>query len=215
MRCAHFEVEGLARQEAGRPDPHVADCADCQASRATYRRMTEALAEVGMQLYPRTGWEDEVMAKVRPPRRNRWWMAAGLGTALAAAAAVLLFFRTPDHVILGASITRVAGDQATRGGNDWTAGDVIDARSRIEGGAVWLYHSDDQPVVCDRASIAPPSCVRDGDGVRLHYPIVAATYDVIAFKQPAPGAAPADFDGAKALLIRTDARYALEHIEAK
>lgn len=215
MRCAHFEVEGLARQEAGRADPHVADCADCQASRATYRRMTDALAEVGMQLYPRTGWEDEVMAKVRAPRRNRWWMAAGLGTALAAAAVVVLLVRTKDTVFHGASIERVAGDQATRGGNDWTAGDVIDARSRVEGGAVWLYHSDDQPVVCDRASIAPPSCVADGDGVRLRYPIVAATYDVIAFRKPVPGAAPASFDGAKALLIRTDAHPAIAHIEAK
>lgn len=225
MTCAHFEREGLARLEAGKPDPHVDGCTDCQAARATYRRLTDALTDVGADLRPRAGWEDEVLAKVRAQpvaparptaRRTRWWLAAGGSAALAAAVVLVLLHSraTPD---LRASVTRVPGGATVRGDRDaWIAGDAIAARSPVAGGAVWIYRGDKPVLICDRASLAPPTCVRDGAGVRVVGLTVSyGTYDVIAFGQAAPGPAPDDADGARALLIEPRGRVQLEHFDVR
>ncbi len=222
MTCAHFDVEGLARLEAGRPDPHVADCADCQAALATYRRLTDALADVGAELRPRAGWEDEVLTKVRvsqaspAPRRTRWWLGAGVVAALAAAVMVLLLRPRPTPE-LQASVTRIRGSAIVRGDGDaWIAGDAIAARSPVAGGAVWIYRGDRPVLICDARSLAPPTCVRDGAGVRVVGVTVSyGTYDVIAFGQAAPGPAPTDADGARALLVDPQVRRATTHFDVR
>ena len=232
MTCAHFEREGLARLEAGRPDPHVDGCAECQAARATYRRLTDALADVGADLRPRAGWEDEVVAKVRAaqvaqagqaspaPRRRRhpgrWWLATGVGAALAAAVVVLLLRPRPTPE-LQASVTRIRGGAIVRGdGEAWIAGDAIGARSPVAGGAVWIYRGDRPVLLCDAASMAPPTCVRDGAGVKVvDFTVSYGTYDVIAFGQAAPGPAPADADGARALLVDPKVRRATTHFDVR
>lgn len=222
MTCEHFDREGLARQEAGKPDPHVDGCSDCQTTRATYRLMTDALGDVGGELFPRVGWEDEVLAKVRAPsagrrRPSRWWMGAGVGGALVAAAVIALVIggRKPAPEL--ASISRVAGGAVVRGGAaDWTAGDTIAARSRAAGGAVWIYRGDALLLACSADTIAPPTCARDGAGVRTA--LVAdkvGTYDVIAFDRAAPGLAPASVDEANALLIRQGLRPRTAHFDVR
>ncbi|HVV82949.1 MAG TPA: hypothetical protein VHE35_07700 [Kofleriaceae bacterium] len=208
MTCEHFDREGLLRQERGLPDPHVDGCLDCQASRATYRRLTDALADVGTDVRPRDGWEEEVLAKVRAPRRNRWWLGAGVGGALVAAAIVLLVVNGRKPTVLEASIDQVPSGSTTRGGpGGWTSGDNIFAISDVKGGAVWIYrtdeHTDRLVLGCDGASIAPPRCVRHGRGVRTMEPTAVGHYEVIAFDTAAPGPAPAHYDDAKAALIRT------------
>jgi hypothetical protein len=209
MTCEHFAREGLARQEAGKPDPHVDGCADCQAARATYRRMTDALADVGADLRPRDGWEDEVLAKVRAPAPvRRWWIGAGLGGALLAAAIALVLMRgrrPPERV---ASIERVASGSAVRGGDLWTSGDSIWSISE-GGGAVWIYRGDALLRTCDAASIDPPRCVRHGRGVRAWVPTRVGTYHVFAFQSPPPPVAPATYDEAKAIVSRR-ARWATD-----
>jgi hypothetical protein len=209
MRCEHFEREGLARQEAGRPDPHVDQCADCQAARTTYRKMTDAIADVGADLHPRNGWEDAVIAKVKvaAPRRNRWWLGAGAGGVLLAAAVVLLLVNRPPTQA-EARIARIRGEAAVRGGNEnWTAGDTIDARSPVKNGSVWVYRGDALLFACDRASLAPPTCVEDGAGVRVRQDVLVGTYEVVAFQRAAPSSAPPDLDAARAMLVDLETRH--------
>lgn len=202
MKCAHFEREGLARQEAGLPDPHVDTCADCQAARATYRRMTDALAGVGAELRPRAGWEDAVLAKVRAPAPRRRGLYAAVGVALMAAAIALVVLRRPERPREVASIDRVQSGTIVRGGGEtWTAGDAIWAVSG-RAGAVWIYRDRALVSTCDLASIAPPACVRHGDGVRAWLPTRYGAYHVFALQAPPPAAAPPTLDAAKALLSR-------------
>ena len=202
MRCSHFEREGLARQEAGKPDPHVEQCADCQAARATYQRMTDALADVGAELYPRAGWEDEVLARVRTPQRPRWWTGAGVAGALLAAAVVLLVLGTRKPAPGDPTIDRVARGSATRG-DAWTDGDYIYAAAPARGGAVWVYRAGKLEVACDQASLSP-TCVRHGDGVRVLVRAGLGPYHVLAFRKAPAGPAPALYDEAKVTVSRVD-----------
>jgi hypothetical protein len=200
MRCEHFEREGLARQEAGKPDPHVDECADCQAARATYRRMTDALADVGADLRPRDGWEDAVLARVHAPRRDRRWLVAGVGAAVLAAAAVLVLIGVPREPERIAMIDRVPSGASVRGADDaWSSGDSVWSISEL-GQAVWIYRGATLARTCDLASIDPPHCVRHGAGVRAWLPTRVGEYHVLAFRQPPPPAAPPTFDEAKAIV---------------
>ena len=205
MRCEHFDREGLLRQETGRPDPHVDGCADCQAARATYRRMTEALADVGADLRPREGWEDAVLARARGERaRTRRWLGAGVGGALLVAAAVMLWMRQREEPALVASIERVPSGSTVRAGDaEWAAGDHIWAISE-RGGAVWIYRDGRLELSCSLATLAPPHCMRHGDGVRAWHSTRLGTYHVFAFVAPPPPVAPATYDEARVLVSRGD-----------
>lgn len=220
MRCEHFEREGLARQEAGRPDPHVVDCADCQAARATYRRMTDALADVGADLRPRAGWEEQVVARVAAPRRSRRWLGAGLGGALLAAAVVLLMLKPRQPVPHESMIARVPSGSTTRGVDEaWAAGDSVFAFSAVAGGAVWIYRvgagQDGLALACDTTAIDPPRCMRKGAGVRAILPTMTGTYQVFAFRRAAPGPAPSTYDEATALVSRVDGWATIEPIDVR
>lgn len=214
MRCEHFEREGLARQEAGRPDPHVDGCADCQAARATYRRLTDALGDVGADLRPRDGWEEQVLARIATPRRSRWWATAGVGAALAAAAiALLMLNRKPS--IGDPVIARVPSGSATRGADAWTDGDNIYSISEAKGGAVWIYRGGKLVMGCDADTVDPPGCVLHGDGVRALLRTRLGSYDVFAFRQAAPGPAPAAFDEAKATVSRLERWGDHQHVDVR
>lgn len=112
--CDRFELEGLARLEAGQPpDEHERDCADCRDARRRYERLCLALSELPPVKAP-AGWEQKVFAALpandagpasepepesgqavlgRSPPYVAWLPWVGLA---AAAAAVFIFVKSSE-----------------------------------------------------------------------------------------------------------------------
>ena len=171
--------------------------------------MTDALADVGADLRPRAGWEDEVVARLAAPRPSRRWLGAGLGGALLAAAVVMLMLWRRPTVPQESMIARVPSGSTTRGVDEaWAAGDGIFAISAVAGGAVWIYRVggglDGLALACDTTAIDPPRCMRKGAGVRAILPTMTGTYQIFAFRRAAPGPAPSTYDEANALVARVE-----------
>jgi hypothetical protein len=92
--CQRFELEGLPRFVAGEPlDGHFESCADCRSARASYQSLVHALELARKAYTPPGNWEARVWARIaRAPARPQWtlWVGWATGTAVAAAAAVLV-----------------------------------------------------------------------------------------------------------------------------
>lgn len=217
MTCRQFERDGLARAEAGLPDPHTDDCADCQAARAEYERLRAAIADTGAAYVPRAGWEARVLAELdrgataSKPSRAPWLIG---GAALAAAAALILWWqlgrsRATDDARV-AQIETVRGSQIVRGAAP-AVGDGLRVRYDGDRAAIWIYRNDRRVLACSRIEDPRTSGTPDGTCTLTARRVLAdldgltaATYVVVTAQTDMR--APDTLDLAIASLTRADAR---------
>lgn len=212
MTCQYFDEVGLLRDERGEDDRHLAECPDCQARRAEYQKLREALAETGGEHAPRPGWEDRVFAAIdreaaapRPSRRA-WWAAAG---ALAVAAGAILWWqlgRTPPRDQAVAEVEILRGETVVRA-RGAAVGDGVRATEPGPRGAVWIYRGDALALACSRVEGPPTAgrCTLTATAITAELrELGAATYTVV--RAQTEQRAPATLDLALALLARAEAR---------
>jgi hypothetical protein len=192
--CAHFETRGVVLAELGEADVHVDDCGDCRQLRDRHRTLALALAAIGDERRAPEGWQAQVWARIdrddAQRRQRRSLRLAAAGTAVAIAAALVLFVRTGAPADRAPRIEIVAGATAMRS----TSARVGD-RIRVsvgDGMAVWLYRDDRSLVArCDASlptGLAPgPRCVAGKDGLALESELAApGRYQVVVLPRSAP-----------------------------
>lgn len=158
-----------------------------RSNERSMERIEAALAGLGAEHEPPTGWEARVLATVGANRR-RWWAYAAPGVALAAAAAiaVVVLRQPPPALALNIDVkhsARFRGDEAT-------VGDV--ARIAVSGGrgarAIWVYREQVQLVLrCP----GDPTCRISDASTEVDLTLSSAgTYHVVALtggsRLPAP-----------------------------
>jgi hypothetical protein len=192
--CGHFEARGLVLAELGEPDQHVEDCADCKKLRERHRTLALALAAIGDERQAPAGWQAQVWARIEreeaAARQRRSLRLAAAGTAVAIAAALVLYVRTGVPADSAPSIEIVAGATAMRS-TSARVGDRI--RVRVgDGMAVWLYRDDRSLIArCDAGmppGLAPgPRCAAGKDGLALESELAApGRYQVVVLPRTAP-----------------------------
>jgi hypothetical protein len=100
--CSRFEDEALVLLEQGEPlDEHFVLCDDCNAARASYDRLKDALASIGEDREPNSEWKARIQlaingANATKRSRRAWILSAAAGVAIALGGAVL-YMATPDR----------------------------------------------------------------------------------------------------------------------
>jgi hypothetical protein len=192
--CDHFDTRGVVLAELGAHDEHVDGCTDCRHLRDRHRTLALALAAVGDQRRPPEGWQAQVWARIERDealgRQQRSLRLAAAGTAVAIAAALVLYVRTGVPADGAPRIEIVAGATAMRS-TSARVGDRI--RVRVgDGMAVWLYREDRSLIArCDASvptGLAPgPRCAVGKDGLALESDLAApGRYQVVVLPRAAP-----------------------------
>lgn len=192
-----------------------------------------ALAETGADLQPKPGWEAKVWERIDAGasgatnrsglsggkarnRRAAWLVGGGV---LAAAAVALVVWRGGGGgrervAVADASLEIRRSSQVVRG-TSAAPGDTAVVHYAARGAAVWIYRGESTLVLaCDAATVAPPACRRDGDGVVVEVVLDRpGAYHVLTSVGTA--AAPATVDDAIAALTTAGVRFRHDELDVR
>ncbi len=137
--CRRFEEEAIALLEQGQPlEGHFESCEDCIAGRASYERLTRALAALEATAVPPDDWQSQVLSQVasaRPVKSSGWQWAGAMAASVAAIAALWSLMPGPSELNLGligielhAGDTTYRGEQAALGDSMRITGEVGSSR---------------------------------------------------------------------------------------